>query len=405
MKLPLEGIRVIDITAFGAAPLAGAFLADWGAEVLHIEHPIRGDGTRGVQSGSGIGIFQQSKVNYAMEFYNHSKKSVTLDLAQEQGREIMYRLVQTADVFVSIFRPYELEKYGLEYSQLSQLNPKLIYAHLGGYGRKGPDRDRPGYDSCAYFARSGITHQLSTYCKSPILNRPALGDNLTGLALFAGIVFALLIRERLGIGQEVDVSLFNTGILSLALDIQGAILTGKELTPEPREAATNPLRNFYRTKDGRWILMAMMQPDPYWPRFCKALEREELEDDPRFNSFEHRQKSCADLIKILDEAFAARTLAEWKERLSKFNLIFEPVQRPTEVANDPQASANEFFSAFDHPKYGPIKLVGAPIKLSKTPLTIRSEAPEFSQHTEEVLLELGYSWEDIISLKDQKVIA
>jgi crotonobetainyl-CoA:carnitine CoA-transferase CaiB-like acyl-CoA transferase len=405
MKSPLEGIRVIDATAFGAAPIAGAFLADWGAEVIHIEHPIRGDGTRGVQYGTGVGIFQQARVNYAMEFYNHSKKSVTLDLAQEKGREVMYRLVKTADVFVSILRPYELEKYGLEYGQLSQLNPKLIYAHLGGYGRKGPDRDRPGYDSCAFFARSGITHQLSTYCKSPIINRPALGDNMTGLALFAGVVLALLVRERLGIGQEVDVSLFNTGILSLALDIQGAILTGENVTTEPRETTSNPLRNFYQTKDKRWILLAMMQPDPYWPRFCKAIEREELERDPRFDSFEHRRKNCADLIIILDEAFATRTLAEWKERLSKFNLIFEPVQSPTEVANDPQAIANEYFSDFAHPTYGPIKIVGAPIKLSETPATIRSAAPEFSQNTEEVLLELGYSWEDILSLKDQKVIS
>jgi crotonobetainyl-CoA:carnitine CoA-transferase CaiB-like acyl-CoA transferase len=405
MKSPLEGIRVIDATAFGAAPIAGAFLADWGAEVIHIEHPIRGDGTRGVQYGTGVGIFQQARVNYAMEFYNHSKKSVTLDFAQEKGREIMYRLVKTADVFVSILRPYELEKYGLEYGQLSQLNPKLIYAHLGGYGRKGPDRDRPGYDSCAFFARSGITHQLSTYCKSPIINRPALGDNMTGLALFAGVVLALLVRERLGIGQEVDVSLFNTGILSLALDIQGAILTGENVTTEPRETTSNPLRNFYQTKDERWILLAMMQPDPYWPRFCKAIEREELEHDPRFDSFEHRRKNCADLIIILDEAFVTRTLAEWKERLSKFNLIFEPVQSPTEVANDPQAIANEYFSDFDHLTYGPIKIVGAPIKLSETPATIRSAAPEFSQNTEEVLLELGYSWEDILSLKDQKVIS
>ncbi len=405
MKSPLEGIRVIDATAFGAAPTAGAFLADWGAEVIHIEHPIRGDGTRGVQYGTGVGIFQQARVNYAMEFYNHSKKSVTLDFAQEKGREIMYRLVKTADVFVSILRPYELEKYGLEYGQLSQLNPKLIYAHLGGYGRKGPDRNRPGYDSCAFFARSGITHQLSTYCKSPIINRPALGDNLTGLTLFAGIVLALLVRERLGIGQEVDVSLFNTGILSLALDIQGAILTGENVTTEPRETTSNPLRNFYQTKDKRWILLAMMQPDPYWPRFCKAIEREELEHDPRFDSFEHRRKNCADLIIILDKAFATRTLAEWKERLSKFNLIFEPVQSPTEVAKDPQAIANEYFSDFDHPTYGPIKIVGAPIKLSETPTTIRSAAPEFSQNTEEVLLELGYSWEDILSFKDQKVIS
>ncbi|MGA2670229.1 MAG: CoA transferase [Dehalococcoidia bacterium] len=404
MKLPLEGIRVIDAAAFGAAPLAAALLGEWGAEIIHIEHPVRGDGTRGVQSGAGIGLFQQFRVNYAMEFFNHNKKSVTVDLAHEQGKEIMHRLARKSDVFISNFRPHELKRYELEYQNLSTLNTKIIYANLTGYGRKGPDREKPGFDSCAYFARTGITHQLSALNASPVLSRPAMGDNISGLVLFCGIVLALLARERLGIGQEVDVSLFNTGVFSLALDIQGALLTGKEFEPERRETTKNPLRNFYCTKDRRWLLLSMMQPDSYWPAFCQAIDRAELEHDIRFDSFEHKQKNCAELINILDKIFASRTLAEWKEHLKKYNLVWEPVQSLTDVVADPQARPNGVFVTFNHPSYGAIELVSNPVKLSKTPGSIRAPAPEFSQHTEEILLELGYSWDDIGILKEQKVI-
>jgi len=258
--------------------------------------------------------------------------------------------------------------------------------------------------SC-FFARSGILHQLAEPGTPPVMSRPGMGDNITGVTLFAGIILALFIRERTGIGQEVDVSLFNTGAFMLSIDIQGALLTGGAVSQERRREAANPLRNHYQTKDGRWLMLAMLQPDPYWPRVCKALEREDLEHDPRFDSFQNRARNHIELIGLLDEIFATKTLKEWREQLKKVKFPWSPIQTIEEVVTDPQARANGFFAKFDHPTYGPIELVRNPITLSKTPATIRTLAPEFSQHTEETLLELGYTWEDIVELKEQKVIA
>ena len=405
MNLPLEGIRVIDATQFGAAPSGAALLADWGAEVVHVEHPIRGDGSRGVQSAGGVGIYKQANINYIWELVNRNKKGITVDMAHEQGKKVMHRLVEKSDVFITNLRPYEIEKFSLHYDTLKGINPRVIYANLNGYGQEGPDRNGPGYDSCAFFARSGILHQLAELGTAPVMSRPGMGDNITGLTLFAGIVLALLIRERTGIGQEVNVSLFNTGVYMLSLDIQGALLTGEAISQESRKEAANPMRNHYQTKDGRWLMLAMLQSDPYWSRFCKAIEKEDLEHDSRFSTFQNRARNHIEFIAVLDKVFSTKTLKEWKERLEKFGLPWAPIQTVNEVITDPQARANGFFTQFDHPAYGSIELVGNPIKLSKTPATIRKLAPEFSQDTEDMLLGLGYTWEDIGRLKEQKVIA
>jgi crotonobetainyl-CoA:carnitine CoA-transferase CaiB-like acyl-CoA transferase len=406
MDLPLKGVRVIDAAQFAAAPSGAAILADYGAEVIHVEHPVKGDGTRGVQSKGGTGIFsQKASFNYVWELVNRNKKGITIDLAMEKGQKVMYKLVEKADVFLSNLRPYEVEKFGLSYEALSQRNSKLIYANLNGYGQYGRERNGAGYDSCAFFARSGILHQLAEPGTAPVMSRPGMGDHITGLTLFAGIMLALFIRERTGIGQEVDVSLFNSGVFMISLDVQAALIAGEAVVQERRKEAANPLRNHYETKDGKWLMLAMLQPDPYWSEVCKAIGREDLERDPRFASFQMKGKNNIELIKILDEVFATRTMAEWKEVLEKCSFPWAPIQSVNEIVVDPQARANDFFAKFDHPTYGPIELVRNPIKLSKTPATIRSLAPEFSQHTEEVLLEHGYTWEDIAELKEKRVIA
>ena len=405
MKAPLEGIRVVDVSQFAAGPTTAAFLGDWGAEVIHVEHPIKGDGTRGVQSGSGQGIYRQASINYLWDLWNRNKKGMTVDMGKARGKEIMSKLVGTADVFLSNLRPYEIEKFGLNYDNLKQINPKLIYANISGYGLKGPDKDGPGYDSCAFFARTGILHQLAEPGMDPAMSRPAMGDNTTGLACFAGIMVALYMRERTGIGQEVDVSLYNTGVWVLSVDVQGALTTGDAVQQERRKAAANPLRNHYKTQEGRWLMLAMLQSDPYWSQVCKMLEREDLESDPRFSSFQQRARNSVELIGILDQIFSTKTLVEWKASMEKFGIPWAPLQTVEEVIHDPQTRVNEFFWKFDHPTHGPMELVANPIKLSKTPPTMRMPGPEFSQHTEEILLELGYSWEDIAQLKIEKIIA
>ena len=401
---PLEGIRVIEITQHGAAPMASCLLAQWGAEVIHVEHPIRGDAGRGLQKGGGATI-QQYEFDYIWEIVNLNKKSLTADLSQQEGREILYRLAAKSDVFLSNLRYREIEKFKMRYETLKNYNPKIIYTNLTGYGPKGPDANSPGWDDSAYFARAGIIHTTSDENSIPISPRPAFGDFPSGMACAFGIMIGLFARERLGIGQELYTSLFNCGVWASMIDIQGALLTHNDPPRHRRDFIPNPIGNInYRTKDDRWIRLTMLQPDPYWPGFCQAIEREELQNDPRFDSIQKRSENNIALIRIIEEAFAKRTSEEWKVRLAEFGLSFGLIQKPSEVINDPQARANDFFTSVDHPKYGPIELVMAPLKFSETPGTFRNPAPELGQNTEEIILDLDYTWEDISKLKEQGII-
>jgi crotonobetainyl-CoA:carnitine CoA-transferase CaiB-like acyl-CoA transferase len=399
----LDGIRVIDLTQHGAAPMTASLLAQWGAEVIHVEHPIGGDASRGFQK-EGVAAFQKHRVNYVWELTNYNKKSLTADLAQREGREIIYRLAANSDVFLSNLRPRQVEKFEMHYETLKKVNPKIIYANLTGYGPKGPDADAPAWDISAYYARSGITYMLSDPEGAPIWTRPALGDFPAGMVCACGIMVALFAREKLGIGQEVYTSLFNSGVWSLMFDIQGSLLTRQDPPEQRRELTPNPLFNSYRTKDGRWLHIGLLHPEAYWPVFCQALDKEGLEKDPRFDSIQNRAENSIALIRIIDEVFAKRTVQEWVERLTELGLIFSLVQKPSELIDDPQARANDFFMPVNHPTYGPIELVSAPIKLSETPGTFKMPAPELGQHTEEILLELGYSRDDMSILRDKKVI-
>jgi crotonobetainyl-CoA:carnitine CoA-transferase CaiB-like acyl-CoA transferase len=397
----LEGIRVIDLSEAAAAPMAARLLADWGADVIHVERPVMGDSARGFQTGGGFPVGVPSDINYAWENWDRSKRSVIIDISQEVGQRIIYKLAGKADVFVTNKRPYELEKFKLEYDTLSQINSRLIYACLNGYGTKGPERNSPGYDIAAAWARTGVPHLIEAENF-----RPAFMDNMAGMTLAYGIMTALFIRERSGVGQEVNVSLLSTGLFQASFDVAGALVTGRdydEWKPRSREDGSNPLDGKYQTKDGRSLILAIIQPDPYWSQFCKAIEREGLEHDSRFESFQPRVENRVALWHILDEVFLSKTLDEWKPRLTGAGLPWSPVQNLREVINDPQARANDYFVAFDHPTYGRIEVLANPVKLSKTPVTIKM-APEFGQHTEEVLLEHGYSWEDISQLKQQGII-
>lgn len=413
MTLALEGIKVIETASGMAGPMAGRLLGDWGADVIHIEHPITGDMSRDAQRlltaqvaarlTNGRAIV--TDINYSMENHNCNKRSMTLDLSQERGQKILYKLLEKADVFLSNYRPRELKKFKLEYDTLSRLNPRLIHANVTGYGKKGPDRDLPGYDFDAFWARSGVLRVLLTPEMIPPTTPIANGDRVAALALACGITTALLVRERTGVGQEVDVSIFNAGVFFNANDIGGALVTGQDRQNVDREQLANVLLNSFKTKDGRWLRLAINRPDLYWSRFCQGIEREDLEHDPRFDSFASRIENHVALFNIVEEAFLTKTLEEWKVRLTEAGLPWAPIQSLPEVISDPQARANDFFAAYDHPTYGRIEIVANPIKLSKTPATVRMPAPEFGQHTEEVLLEYGYTWEDIEQFKEQGVIA
>ncbi len=398
MTLALEGITIIELAQLAAAPMAGRLLADLGADVIHVEHPSRGDTWRGLMAVQD----DPSSVNWNWENYSRNKKSITVDVSQQGGKKIIYKLIEKADVFLTNMRPLELEKFGLEYPDLKRINSGLIYACLTGFGRLGPDKDEPGYDHTAYWARSGIAHMMMPRNTPPDCRLGAFGDNFGGMALAFGIATALFVRERTGVGQEVDVSLFNAGVYQLSFHIAQALINGQDQQRIERNEMPNVLMNTYETKDERWLLLAILQPDRYWSRLCKAMDRKDLENDPRFESFDLRIQNHIALLNILEEVFRTRTLEEWKVRLE--GIPFSPVQNLPEVISDPQAKANDFFIPFDHPTHGPTNMVTTPVKLSKTPATIKTPAPEFGEHTEEVLLECGYTWKDIEKFKHDGVI-
>ena len=435
MPLALEGIKVVDVSQVAAAPVAARHLADFGADVIHVESPVTGDFWRGYQSGHGGNVGITSEINYNWENYNRNKRSLTLNLSQEGGRGALYKLIEKADVFITNMRPFELDRFKLDYDTLDRLNPRIIYASINGLGKKGPEKDAPSYDITAYWTRAGIPYALTTTGMPSPGFRPAFGDNLAGMTLAFGIMAALFVREKTGVGQEVDVSLYHTGIYQLSFDYAAALATrqdfkeemikreeaGRAVSPDREqimaeaEAAVarlsestrgnmpNSLTMSYTTKDERRILFQMLQPDRYWPRLCRAIGREELVRDPRFNSFEARRENGPELTQILDEVLKCRTLEEWKSCLG--DIPCAPAQTIMEVINDPQARENDFFTAFDHPTYGPLEVISNPAKLSKTPASVRMPAPELGQHTEEILLEYGYTWEDIIQFKEQGTIA
>lgn len=402
MSGPLDGIKVVELAQWVAVPGGCAILADWGAEVVKVEPP-QGDALRGFMALAG-GLSAPTSFNYFWEHDNRNKRSVVVDLKHPRGREIIYRLAEKADAFICNLLPGRLREFGLEYEALSQLNPRLVWANLTGYGRSGPEGERKGFDYAAFWARAGIMEMLGEPDGLPYPQRPGLGDHMASMLLAGAVSAALLSREKTGRGQAVDVSLFNTGVWAMAMDISGALTTGQEVPKLSRRQVGNPLFNYYRTRDGRWLQLAMIQSDAYWPAFCQAIGREEWEHHPRFSSHSQRREHNAELITLLDEVFASLTLEEWQPRLDEHGLIWALAQRLTEVINDPQAQENDFFAEVPHPAEGRVKLVASPARFSATPASVHHSAPELGQHTEEVLLEAGYTWEDIAGLKEAGVI-
>jgi len=404
MASGLEGITIIDLTQGAAGPIATRLIADFGADIIHIEPRIKGDWVRSCMSGAMAAESQQCEYNYVWENYDRNKRSLSLDLSQDSGREIIHKLAEKADVFATNIRPREMKKFDVEYDTLSRINPRIIYASLTGYGTEGPERNDPVYDATGFWARSGMYETLRAGGDPPYCSAAA-GDNISGLSYAYGILLALLIRERTGVGQKIETSLLSTAVFTLSWEIAGALATGQNPSPQPRELRTNPVANTYPTKDNRWLGICLLSPEVYWSRFCKTIEREDLEHDPRFGSLDNIRQNHRALFTILnEEVFPSKTLAEWKQCFAESNLPWSPVQSLTEVTSDPQAIANDLFINFEHPTYGPMKEVANPARLSKTPGTIRMPAPEFGQHTEEVLLELGYTWENIEKFKEQGVI-
>ena len=413
MAAALDGIKVVDLSQVAAVPMAARLMADYGAEVVHIEHPERGDMLRGVEPGLPA---LESEFRYVWENYNHNKKSLAVDIARPEGQAIVHKLIADSDVLLSNLRPYQLTKFNFEYEHLIKLNPRLIFGNLTGYGRQGDDKDVPAYDNSAYWARAGIIHRSSRPKGVPNYGIPAIGDNVASLALLSGIMTALFVRERTGEGQEVDVSLLRTGVYHLSWDLSGSLATGTDLIEEAikahpfivdnldnRAELAYPLMCSYQTSDGRWLILHATPLDRYWPKLCRAINREDLEHDERFNTDETLLENRAELFQILEAVFKSKDLAHWRERL--IDIPGGPVQNYREVVADPQARSNECFVSFTHPEHGVREMIAGPVKLSKTPASTGNAAPALGQHTDEVLQACGYTSEDIANLREQGVIA
>lgn len=404
MARELQGIRIIEVGGAVAVPIVGMLMGSWGAEVIHVEPPGKGDNWRHVLGQGMAGWAKPNPVNYYWEHTDRNKKSLALNLASPEGQEILHRLATSADVFLNNLRPYEMDKFRLTYEILSQINPRIIYANLTGYGQRGPERNTGGYDSVAFWARSGVMDLMHDVGVAPNISRPGYGDSITALSLMAGIMSALYIREKTGVAQEVEISLYNTAVWALGFDICGCLISGEDAVRPQRKTMGNPIRNVYETSDHRWIMLGMTNAQHYWPGFCGAIGRPELEKDSRFATYELRFQHAAELVQILDEIFQSKSYEEWIGILGSSKIVWSPVATPLEVTKDPQAWTNEFFVEWDHPDYGKIQMLNNPIKLSKTKAEITMPGPKLGEHTEEILRNLGYSESDIQKLKTSGAI-
>jgi crotonobetainyl-CoA:carnitine CoA-transferase CaiB-like acyl-CoA transferase len=406
MAGPLEGIRVINWSQFTPSS-AGYMLGDLGADVIKIEHPVQGDAYRGMGAIYGEAMTFADGRHAGFEAANRNQRSVTLDLKSERGREVLYRLVRKADVFYTNYSSRVQRALRVDYETLSKENPRLVYAVSSTYGPEGPWADRRGFDQTAQ-ARSGLMFCMGDRdFPEPVQTVSGIADTMGATVLAMGILAALLARERLGIGQRVDTSLLGSMLHLQTMGIGVTAFRGKSWARHSRTRTKNPLTNHYQCADGKWILFSEIQADRFWPEFCQALELDHLVDDPRFaTAMGGRRQHAEELIRILDEKMATRTRDEWVQRFESLNVPFAycPVQDYYDVLQDPQVLANDYVVEFDHPVAGRVKVIGYPIRFSETPMRIQREAPEFGQHTEEVLMEHGYSWDEIAQLRSEGVI-
>ncbi len=400
-KGPLSGIRVVEITTFQQGPVAGMRLGDLGAEVIKIE-PVKGDpGRRHMKAVEAE--FHVKGYNYYFEHANRNKRGIALDMKNPQGMEIFLKLIDTADVFLnnmSIGAPLRL---GIGPDELLKRYPRLIYAHASGWGRKGPIANSLSFDYTG-IARSGLMMAAGEGGTPPGMILPGLGDELGGLMCAWGVSLALFAREKTGKGQVVDTSLMGSVVAMLGHLISGTAMLQQEFPRWIRSNAGNVLYNHYCCKDNKWIVIAHLDPDRWWAKVCGALGLEKLVGDPKFNTFEARSDNRKELVAIFDDVFASKTRDEWMKILEENGCIFTPIQSIPEVVADPQLKANKYLINIDHPTHGNTDTMGFPWDFSETPASWKRGAPELGEHTDEVLLEIGYSKEAIAKLREEGVI-
>ena len=402
MRAALEGIRVIDLTVWFQGPVAAQHLADFGAEVIHVERPKGGDQGRGVRSIKALPI---GDWNQYFLVINRNKKSLAVDLKQPRGREILYRLAEKSDVFLSNLAAENLAAWGLSYEELRAVNPRLVYAVTSGYGRSATT-SKPAFDLTVQ-ALTGIMSRLGEPGEPPIYLGMGSGDAYGGLLAALGILIALQQRRRTGKGQIVDASLYGAQLLLAAPTLQAYLATGDERfsRQRSRRAPENPLWNTYPAQD-RWLFLCVPNDDASFARLRRALGDPAAAREARFASAAGRREHATALVDALDALFRSRSADDWMARLRAEDIAASPIGTLRDLAKDPQAWANDYFlETFCEEVKRNVTIRGLPIGLSKTPGRVESLGPELGQDSELLLADLlGYSWDEIGALKDAKVI-
>ena len=393
----LKGLKVVEMATWLFGPMSACILSEMGAEVVKVE-PHEGDPMRGLIHRLHDGV------DWVFEIPNRNKRSVALNVRTPDGIDALRRLLADADVFIVNLRRGALERLGIDYASIRAEHPRLIYAHATGYGTEGPDIDRPAFDELAYWARGGFMETLGPPDSEPIRLVGAMGDLPSAMNLSTAIFAALYQRELTGEGQFVTCSLYGGGIWANGFAIQGALATGENFPRGDRYSAFNPLYNSYRSSDGKWMQLAMIQEERFWGPFAEAIDQPILTEDPRFAEASVRRKHIREAVEVIEQRIGEQPRDHWAAIFDARDFPWAPAADSVEIANDPQAAANGYVRTMQHRTAGDFKIFGLPFQLEQAPTETRSSAPELGEHTEVVLEELGYDWDEIAGMKQSGVI-
>ncbi len=397
----MKGIRILELAEHTFVPAASAVLSEWGADVIKVEHAERGDAMRGIAQSGTISL--TTNVHVLMEHSNRGKRSIGIDLSKEQGLELLYRLAETSDVFLTNKTLPVVRKLKIDVDDIRKHNPKIIYVRGTAFGPRGPDGDKGGYDFTGFWCRAGSAASCTPQGLDGLVAQPGpgYGDSLGGMTIAGGIAGALLKRERTGEPSIVDVSLLSMGVWALGQGIGMSLQSGEPLQPPPvggHAAVTNPLVGTYRTSEGRYICLVMLQAFAYWADFCQHIDRSDLIDDSRFDSVEKLAENALTAVEILREVFATKTLPGWTKRFQTMRGQWAPVQNTLEVAADPQVRAMGYIAATETADGTPFELGASPVQFDEQ-ATPTARSPLFNEHGDEILQELGMDMDQILELR------